>query len=150
MKKVRFTNEGYEKLKKEHSTLIQERKLAVQDLKKAREMGDLSENGYYKASRAKLSSIDGRLRKLSSFLKQAIIIDNIRKDTVDVGSIVTLSDGKRTISYQVVGDLEADPSQGKISLLSPIGKAIYNKKIGNSIEINIPNGEITYKIINIS
>lgn len=152
--KIRFTKEGYEKLKEEYQDLLRQRPLAVQDLKTAREMGDLSENGYYKESRAKLNFIDGRLRRFSDYLKRADIIDSDGKklpiDTVYIGSTVRLSDGKREKTYQIVGDLEAQPSEGKLSLLSPVGRAIMGKKLNSEIEIETPTGKFTYIITEIS
>jgi len=152
--KIRFTKEGYDKLKEEYSDLLKQRPLAVADLKKSREMGDLSENGYYKASRSKLSFIDGRLRRFSDYLKRADIIDADGKklpiDTVYIGSTVTLSDGKRERTYQIVGDLEAQPSEGKLSLLSPVGRAIMGKSLNSEVDIQTPAGEFIYKITKIS
>lgn len=151
--KIRFTKEGYEKLKKEYADLIRQRPLAVLDLKKAREMGDLSENGYYKAARQKLNFIDGRLKRFSDFLKRADIIDTDGKkfpiDTVYIGSTVRLSDGKREKTYQIVGDLEASPSEGKLSLLSPVGRAIMGRQLNEEVNIKTPAGEFIYKIVKI-
>ncbi|MFS6706523.1 transcription elongation factor GreA, partial [Staphylococcus aureus] len=76
MKQIRFTKEGYAKLKKDRADLLKSRPEAVQDLKKARDMGDLSENGYYKAARSKLSSIDHNLDRMKVFLKQAYVINS--------------------------------------------------------------------------
>ncbi len=152
--KIRFTKEGYEKLKEEYDDLLRQRPLAVLDLKKAREMGDLSENGYYKESKLKLNFIDGRLRRFSDYLKRADIIDTdgtkLPIDTVYIGSKVTLSDSKKERTYQIVGDLEANPGEGKLSLLSPIGRAIVGKKLEEEVEIETPAGKYTYKITKIS
>ncbi len=150
MKQVRFTKEGYEKLKKEYNDLLSERKLAVEDLQKARAMGDLSENGYYKAARFKLSSIDRNLRRSSSNLEKAIIISTTPVGFVSIGSRVTVSDGKTEVTYSVVGDIEADPSKKKISLLSPLGLAIAGKKTGDQVAIETPSGKITYNVVKVS
>lgn len=150
MRQIQFTKEGFDKLKADYESLLAERPAAVDDLKKARDMGDLSENGYYRAARAKLSSIDGRLRRMSYSIKQAVVVDSVGKDAISIGSTVTLSDGKNETTYQVVGDLEADPVAGKISLLSPIGRAIGGRKVGDEVTISTPSGEISYKIIKIS
>ena len=147
---IRFTKNGLSNLQKEHAELLAQRPAAVDDLKKARELGDLSENGYYRAARSKLSTLDGRLRRLSYYLKLAVIIDNTDKNTTDIGSSVVLSDGKKEMRFQIVGDLEAAPEQSKISLLSPIGRAIAGKKVGESTTVLTPSGSITYKIISIS
>lgn len=152
--KIRFTKEGYEKLKEEYADLLRQRPLAVADLKKARDMGDLSENGYYKESRAKLNFIDGRLRRFSDYLKRADIIDedgkNLPIDTVYIGSTVSLTDGKNERTYQIVGDLEAEPSEGKLSLLSPVGKAIVGKSLNSEVVISTPAGNFKYTITKIS
>jgi transcription elongation factor GreA len=154
MNKIRFTKEGYEKLKEEYNDLLRQRPLAVADLKKARDLGDLSENGYYKAARSKLSFIDGRLRRFSDYLRRADIVDadgsKLPIDTVYIGSTVTLSDGKRERTYQIVGDLEGEPSEGKLSLLSPVGKAIIGKTLNSEVSIETPAGKYLYKITHIS
>lgn len=144
--KIRFTKEGFEKLQKEHESLLQQRPHAVSELKKAREMGDLSENGYYKASRQKLNFIDGQIRRSAHALKYAEIIEGTAANVVGIGKTVTLSDGKVDRVYTMVGDWEADPSGGKLSLLSPIGKAIIDKKVGDEVTIEIPAGTKNYKI----
>ncbi|HVF69550.1 MAG TPA: transcription elongation factor GreA [Xanthomonadales bacterium] len=152
--KIRFTKEGYEKLKAEYQDLLRQRPLAVADLKKAREMGDLSENGYYKESKLKLNFIDGRLRRFSDYLKRADIIGadgtKLPIDTVYIGSTVTLKDGDREKTYQIVGDLEAQPSEGKLSLLSPVGRAIVGKTLNSEVHIETPAGNFIYKITKIS
>lgn len=150
MRQIRFTREGYEKLKGDYDKLLGERPAAVDDLKKARDMGDLSENGYYRAARAKLSSLDGQLRRLSYCLKQAVVVDSVSKYAIGIGTTVVLSDGKNEATYQIAGDLEADPVAGKISLLSPIGRAIAGRKVGDEVTISTPSGKISCKIIKVS
>ena len=145
----RFTKSGFDKLRLEYEELKSQRPAAVEDLKKAREMGDLKENGYYKASRAKLTAIDSRLTFLSYNLKTAKIIEEGKTGIIGIGSQVTLVNGAKEMKYQFVGDLEADPTFGKLSLLSPIGKAVEGKKTGDIITVSSPNGEITYKITHV-
>ena len=149
MKNIRFTKIGFDKLK-DYENLPKNRLIAVADLKKARDMGDLSENGYYKAARSKLSEIDRNLRTLLYEIKNAVVIAGADKNAINIGSIIRLSDGKKEIKLSIVGDLEANPSLGKISLLSPIGQAVENKKAGDKVDIATPSGIITYKIISIS
>lgn len=150
MKQIRFTKLGYEKLKNEQQNLIEERKLAVIDLQKARAMGDLSENGYYKASKAKLGSIDSRLRRYSNILEQAIVIESTNSSQVGIGSTVELSDGNVAKKFIIVGDLEADPIASKISLLSPLGKAVSGKKKGDTVVVQSPTGSKKYTITKVS
>src|SRR5437016_14076062 len=95
MARIRFTQEGYDKLKKEYEDLIKQRPAVVEDLKKAREMGDLKENGYYKASRAKLTFIDSRLFHLKNEMKLGIIVENNETSGVAIGNTVILSDGEK-------------------------------------------------------
>lgn len=150
MELIRFTKEGYEKLQREFEELKKERPDAVMHLKKARDMGDLSENGYYKASRAKLSSIDGRLFRIEMQLKHAQIIENNPSEGIDIGCTVTFANGDRERTYQIVGDLEANPAEGKLSLNSPIGKALSGKQQGEDVEISTPAGTTTYKILTVT
>lgn len=150
MKQIRFTKEGYEKLEQEYQELISQRPAAVDDLKKARELGDLSENGYYKAARSRLSFLDNRLQLLKLYVKIAVIVDADNSELVDIGSVVTLSDGKTQRTFNIVGDLEADPVAGKLSLLSPIGRAIAKKNAGSEIRIETPKGEVIYKIVSVN
>jgi transcription elongation factor GreA len=149
MKHIRFTQAGYDALKKEEEKLKKLRPSVVEDLKKAREMGDLSENGYYKASRQKLSFVDSSLRRIDYQLKYATIIESSAKDIVAIGCTVTLDRDGKQVSFEVVGDLEANPSEGKISLLSPLGKALANKKAGDTAEIKTPQRTVSYSIISI-
>ncbi len=147
MKQIRFTKQGLEKLQRDYEEIKSQRKFAVDDLQKARAMGDLSENGYYKAARQKLSFIDSQIRRFTATLKQAIVIEGQNNSQyVDIGSMVTLISGNKEVVYNIVGDLESEPSKRKISLLSPIGIAIAGKKVGEKVEIVIPSGKITYTI----
>lgn len=144
--RVRFTKAGYENLKKEHAELIAQRPAAVEDLRKSREMGDLKENGYYQASRAKLSSIDARLVRVSYNLKTAKIVAEDTSHGIGIGSTVTLANVEREMTYQFVGDLEADLGERKLSLLSPMGRAVEGKNVGDDIVVTTPSGAVTYTI----
>lgn len=119
----------------------------MEELAKARAMGDLSENGYYKGARAKLSHIDWQLKRLKDQIQRAMIIDSTSNEFINIGSIVELSNGK---TYEIVGDLEANPGSGKISLLSPIGKALKDKSMGDEISIETPNGKVSLTITRVS
>lgn len=144
---TRFTKEGYEKLKNDYGNLVKERVLAVEDLQKARAMGDLSENGYYKAARMKLSTIDRNLRRMTLLLEKGIVVEKTSFVTVGIGCSVTLLDGKTEVAYHIVGDIEADPTSKKISLLSPLGKALFGKKIGEEVFVETPSGKKVYKVL---
>lgn len=147
-KRIKFTKEGLDKLKQELESLTLSRKPAVAELKRAREMGDLSENGLYKAARMNLSSIDARIRKTKFMLKVADVYD-APMGAVGIGSSVEVEqDGKRLI-YQIVGDYEANPLEKKISSNSPIGRALIGKKVDDEFSIYTPKGEIKIKVIKI-
>ena len=148
-KKILFTPEGLEKLKKEQTSLLEERPAAVAELKRAREMGDLSENGAYKGAKFKLNTIDRRLRELQYLLKHAHIAA-APKGLVGLDTLVMVSDDVHEKQYHIVGDQEADPLSGKISPRSPIGSALMGKKEGEKVVVQTPKGVITYTIVKIS
>jgi transcription elongation factor GreA len=144
-----FTQEKYNQIKKDYQKLLNERKDAVFQLTKAREMGDLSENGYYRSSKTKLSSIDYNLRKLSSFIKYGSVINFVNKGIVAIGCKVTVKNNNCLQKYHIVGREEADPAFLKISNESPLGKLLLEKKVGENVELKTPSGKIHYKIIKI-
>ena len=147
--KILFTKSGFEKIIKDKEDLVKQRPLAVLDLKKAREMGDLSENGYYKAARAKLNEIDRNIRQLSYLFKFSVIAHDPRKGIISIGSKVNLKISGKDKEYVIVGEHEANPSEGKVSFLSPIGKDLLEKKIGDNISVNSPSGIMNVEIIKI-
>jgi len=149
-KPILFTREGYEKILQEQKQLLSERPAAVEDLKKAREMGDLSENGYYKSARAKLSSIDARLRHVVHMVRYGKVEEAAYTGQVHIGTKVTLQTENGEVTYMVVGEHEANPSEKKISHLSPLGSKLLTKKVGEKVHIQTPKGEVTYSIKNVS
>ena len=150
-KKIQFTGEGFENLKKEFAELQDiKRPKAVDRLTKARAMGDLSENSEYTAAKEDLEFISGRMREIEEAIKNAEIITLPAKDNlVTIGTKVTVEINGKQDAYFVVGEFEADPANKKLSQTSPIGKALLGKKKGQSVEIRIPAGKIIYKILNI-
>ncbi len=144
-----FTKEGFEKVKTEHKTLTEKRKSAVETLKRAREMGDLSENGLYKAAKFELSDIDRNLRRLTHFINKGIIAAK-PNGKIGVGSKVTVIENGEEKKFLIAGDFEANPSENKISQNSPLGKALMNKAEGDSIEIITPGGRKSYKVTKIT
>jgi transcription elongation factor GreA len=148
--RIPFTKEGYQKILEEKAKLLAERPDAVENLRKSREMGDLSENGYYKASRARLSFLDARIRRVERLVRFGIIVESASTGVIDIGSHVTITDGNREYTYEIVGGYESDPSKQTISHLSPIGKALIGKKITDSAEVHAPNGVKKYTILSVS
>lgn len=148
--KIPFTKQGFEDLKKQYEEILSSREDAVKTLAAARELGDLSENGLYKAARARLSGIDANLRRLHNLIKLADVVEKPTKGIVGIGSTVTVSDGKNKREFNIVGRFEANPAENKISDISPLGNALINKKEDETIEVNTPSGKINYKILKIS
>lgn len=148
-KTIKFTKIGLENLKKEYKSILDTKEGAIQTLSRARELGDLSENGFYKAAKAKVFFINASLNRLGRLIKSAEVIGKPLKGIADIGSKIILRDGKNIREFSIVGKYEADPKNGKISDESPVGKALIGKKTGDIIKVKIPNGEITYKILKI-
>lgn len=146
---IPFTKTGYEELLKQKVKYLTERPEVVENLQKAREMGDLSENGYYKESKTRLSFLDSRIRYLERLIKSAEIVESAGHDTIQIGNQVILNDGLKDHQYSLVGGYESDPAKNSISPLSPLGKAIIGKKANEIVKFVTPNGPVEYKILKI-
>ena len=147
-----LTQQGLDDLKKELKELVEiKRPEVVTRLSKARDMGDLSENGEYVSARDELSFLDGRIEELQELIKNAKVVqhDKSNHKTVEIGSRVKLHLQGKEFEFMIVGDQEADPIKKQISHVSPIGKAMLGKKIGELVEIEVPAGKLIYKIIGI-
>ena len=147
---ILFTQEGYTTAKKEYDELQTVRVEAVANLKKYREMGDLSENSAYRAAKWKLSSIDGRIRRLEQVLKRAKIVEKRSSDKVEIGSKVTVESKYGVQEFTIVGSYESDILKGNLSYLSPLGKELINKKVLVIISLQTPRGNEEYKIIKLT
>lgn len=150
-----FTKQGYENLKKKLKELKGVKRRAIADaLEKARHMGDLSENAEYDSAKQEQAINEERIYELETKLSRARIIDNenIPKDKAYVGARVKLLDidSNEDIDYMLVTEDEADFSQGKISISSPVGKALLGKKKDDIVNIKIPAGILKYKVVEIS
>lgn len=150
MRTIRFTKQGYEELTAEHEKLKAERVHAVAELKYAREMGDLSENAAYKVARSRLSSIDSRLRHVERILKRVEVIERSSDEAIDIGSTVILASSSQELQVTVVDGYESDFMKGKISLYSPIGKALKGHRKGERVVVRSPGGITEYRIVSIS
>lgn len=150
IEKILFTQEGIDAIKKDQIALVERRKEVIKSLQRAREMGDLSENGLYKSAKQEQGYVDSRLRRCEYLLKHARVVEQISSGTVSIGTTVTIHDGSQPRTYTIVGGYESNPTEGKISHHSPIGKALSGKKLGDEVEIIIPEGKKIYKIIEIS
>ncbi len=144
-----FTKEGYETAKAKYSVLLDERKVAVADLSKARDMGDLSENGWYKAAKFKLGFIDRQLRELKHQIKYGKVSGEKIAGVVGVGSRVVLVSRGNEETYSIVGEYEGNPGEKKLSSVSPLGRSLIGKKVGDTIGISAPGGTSSYTILKI-
>jgi len=147
---IPFTQEGFDKIEQEQKQLLIDRVDAIGHLQKSRELGDLKENGYYQASRQKVNAIDARLRRIKFLLKYGVIKEASQLDIVEIGSTVILQTNKEKVTYQIVGGEESNPSEGKISHRSPLGKALIGKKVGQEVVLDVPAGKIVYQLQKIS
>lgn len=147
-----LTKQGVDELQNELAELIAARVIIADRIKTAREFGDLSENMEYTAARQDQERNEHRISEIEHILKNvAVISDPKGNGKVVLGSTVTLKteDGK-TKEFQVVGTVEADPLNGKISDESPIGRALMGKKEGEAVEIKTPIETALYKIADIT
>ena len=154
MDKLPITYQGFEKLEIELKNLKSvERPNVIKSIAEAREHGDLSENAEYHAAKEKQSFIEGRIADLENKISRAEVIDTkkLKSDKIIFGATVTLGDleSKKNIIYQIVGTEEADVENGKISISSPLAKALLGKKVDETIEVYSPGGSKEYEIENI-
>ena len=147
-----ITKEGLEKLKIEYDEL-KNKKLpkSIERLANARSQGDLTENSEYAAAREELDFIEDRIAEFEKVLRNAKAMDSKTKGNgfIEVGSKVTLKYNGKKIVYFIVSEIESDPIQKKISLQSPIGKALIGKKKGDEVNVLVPAGKIKYQILEI-
>lgn len=147
-RKISFTKEGLEKLQEEQARLIAERPAAVAELKRAREMGDLSENGAYKAAKFRVNDIDRQIRQLQYTIRHAYVVET-PEGIAGINTLVTVRDEVGEKQFHIVGEREADPISGKISPYSPVGSQLMGKREGEKVVIQTPKGIITYTIVKI-
>lgn len=148
MKKTyQITSEGKKELEVELEHLKGRRGEIAQKIAEARDYGDLSENAEYDAAREDQGIVETRIAEIEDILQNAEIISGAKKGVVGLGSVVELKKGTKIVKYTVVGPVEADPLEGKISNESPIGEALMGKKIGDTVSITTPKGEIQYEVV---
>jgi transcription elongation factor GreA len=149
------TKEGYDKMVKDLKRLKSvERPANISAIEEARAHGDLSENAEYSAAKEKQSFLEGKIMELEDKIARAQIIDisKICESKIVFGAKVKLLDldTETEVSYQIVGDTESDISQGKISISSPIAKALIGKCAGDEVVINVPKGQREFEVLDIA
>jgi len=148
-KQIQMTKQGLVTLQRELDELVTvKRPKLVERLSNARSQGDLTENSDYTNAKEEMEFLDGRIDELEEVLKSAQVAScNGKHNGVEVGTKVTVKvDGTKTI-FEIVGEWEADPVNKKISPESPIGQALFGKKVGEKIEVAAPAGKLTYEIL---
>lgn len=146
MKKTyQITAEGKAELEAELLELKGRRSQIAEKIANARDYGDLSENAEYDSAREEQGLVESRVSEIEDILLNAEIIKPTKSSTIRIGSTVVLENGKE-VTYRIVGPVEADPLEGKISNESPIGAALMGKKVGEKVTIKTPKAETTYEI----
>lgn len=148
-----LTAEGAKKLQEELAELKGvKREEIMERLRFAISQGDLSENADYSSAKEDQAFLEGRILELESLLSNVKIIDNIKAESgvVNIGSTVIIQEEDfEPEEYRIVGSQEADPANGLISFESPIGSALYQKKVGDVVQAETPTGNITFKILEV-
>jgi len=152
---VPMTMEGYRRLETElHRLKVEERPRIIQQISEARDHGDLSENAEYHAAKEQQGFVEGRIADLDMKLATAQVIDPKTVNAggrVVFGATLSLKDEQsgQDVTYQIVGDFEANIAQGMISISSPIARALIGKELGDVVEVPVPGGVHTYEILDI-
>jgi len=154
MEKIPMTTAGFKALEEElRHRQQEERPRIIQAIAEARAHGDLSENAEYHSAKEQQSLNEGRIAELEDKISRAEVIDvsKLSGSTIKFGATVKLidDDTDEEKTYQIVGDSEADVKDGKVSISSPIARALMGKKTGDSIEVNTPGGGKSYEIIDV-
>jgi transcription elongation factor GreA len=148
--KVPMLEEGYRKLNEQVRQLKQvERPAVVQAIEDARAHGDLSENAEYQAAKERQGQIEATIADIEDQLSRAMVIDpsTLSGKKVVFGATVTLiGEDDKKVKYQVVGQVEADASHGRISYNSPLGRALIGREVGDEVEVSTPSGDRYYEI----
>ncbi len=150
MKKLfQITDIGKKELERELEELKSRRGAIADKIADARGYGDLSENAEYDSAREEQGLVESRIAEIEDILLNATIISATKSTKVKLGSKVELKTGQKTVQYHLVGPVEADPMAGKISDKAPIGVALMGKKVGDTVVISTPKGDIKYEVVKV-
>ena len=155
MIKIPMTADGFQRLEEELRHLkMNERPAVIRQIAEAREHGDLSENAEYHAARERQSFIEGRVGELEDKISRAEIIDvsKLSGKQIKFGATITVvdEDTDEKNSYQIVGPDEADIREKRLSITSPLARAVIGKKVGDTVEVTTPNGSKPYEIVKVA
>ncbi len=154
-KEIVLTAQGLKKLEDELELLkTVRRKEVAERIKQAIAFGDISENSEYDEAKNEQAQVEERINKLENMLRKAVIIDeeDINTEIVSIGATVQVKDMEfdEVVEYMIVGSTEADPYELKISNESPVGKALIGAKVGETVEVQIPDGVTKYEVLKIT
>ena len=146
-----ITKKGHDKVQAELRQLITvDREEIKQAISEARELGDLKENAEYHSAKEKQSILEGRISQLQGIIATSKIVNiaDVKSDHIVFGATINLLDVDKdeTVTYQIVGDVEADFNSGKISFKSPLGKALIGKEEGDTVIVKAPKGDVEYEV----
>jgi transcription elongation factor GreA len=153
--RVILTVEGYERMEKELERLrtIGRREVAER-IRDSKQFGDFAENAEFEEAKIEQAFVEGRIHDLQRVLQAAQVVEteSIAVDTIGIGSVVTVIDldSKDEWRFMLVGSVESDPDNDRISDESPVGEALFGKKVGDKVTVRIPDGRIRYKVASIS
>lgn len=154
-KQVLLTDEGLKKLETELEELKGNKRKEIADkIEVARSFGDLSENSEYDEAKNEQAIVEARIAELEATLRNVKILDedDLTTEMIHVGSKIRVFDKEfdEEVSYQIVGSTEADPMNGRISDESPVGKALLGHKVGDVVDVEVPDGVVTFEILDIA
>ncbi len=149
-----ITREGFQKVRDELERLKSvQRKEVAERIRASKQFGEFLENSEYEEAKSEQAFVEGRIIELQRILQNAVVVEDPSRnaDAVGVGTRVRLKDEKteRDVEYLLVGPVEADPSENRISYQSPVGEAIYGKKKGDTVEVHAPAGNTKYVIVSL-
>ena len=148
---VILTKDGLKKLKDElHLLKTKKRKEIAEQIKNAKEYGDISENAEYDDAKNEQAFVEGRILEIEKMTKNAKVVQRIQKcDKVSLGCTVEVSSNGKKEKYTIVGSQESNPLEGRISHESPLGKALIDKMVGDTVDLELPDRTMQYRIVSI-
>ena len=148
----KYTQEGFDKLKAELEFRVKEERERIKvAIAEARSFGDLSENAEYDEARNEQTKNEARIHELEELIQHAVVVDESQFDAevVGLGSCVKVEKNGAEVEYRIVGSNEADPFENKISDMSPVGKALIGSRAGDTVEVEVPAGVISLKVLDV-
>jgi transcription elongation factor GreA len=144
-----LTAEGAARLRAELRELVEVRRpQVVARIRSAKELGDLKENADYHAAREEQSFLEGRIQALEGQLRSAVIAEaSVAGDAAHLGSTITVEIDGSAVTYQLVGSAESDPAAARISVMSPVGRALVGARPGMDVAVETPRGPVSYRVL---